>query len=278
MLRLNPIITHDLQRQGTVSIRLEAAVRDAIGRAFQTAADFFHAPQEQKLHHVLAKECGYRARGIEYSASPDHPDEIESFTSCPRVHPSPDELELPSARALYEQMETVFLHLEEIAEAITIEMATVVSHNSHAERLAGGLHRWSRLQLNYSRPSRTAGANIHDLHEDGNLLTLACATAPGLEVRDGYGNFFAVAPTYEEVLVMPGETAWLLSGGEIQPAWHRVRPDAETDERMALMLFADLNPALCEPWVRTAVNAGIDIGDRVLRTDTRFGLKGLTPE
>src|SRR4051812_24235545 len=121
MLRLNPDIARNLQRQGTISVRLEPAVRDAIGRAFQTAAEFFHNPQEQKLRHVLAEECGYRARGIEYSASPDHPDEIESFTACPRVHPAPGELELPSARALYEQMETVFIHLERVAEAIAVE-------------------------------------------------------------------------------------------------------------------------------------------------------------
>ncbi len=81
-----------------------------------------------------------------------------------------------------------------------------------------------------------------------------------------------------EVLVMPGEIVWLLSGGQIRPLHHRVRREPSCSERLALLFFGDINPRLCRPWVRADVNEGVDIGARVLTNAARFGLDGFPLE
>jgi hypothetical protein len=47
---------------------------------------------------------------------------------------------------------------------------------------------------------------------------------------------------------------------------------------MALLFFGDLDPRLCEPWVRNQVNASVDISKRVLKSVNRFGLQGFSSE
>ena len=77
---------------------------------------------------------------------------------------------------------------------------------------------------------------------------------------------------------MPGEILWLLSGGQIRPLYHRVRREPGCSERLALLLFGDINPRLCWPWVHTDINEGVDIGARVLTNSNRFGLGGFPLE
>jgi hypothetical protein len=47
---------------------------------------------------------------------------------------------------------------------------------------------------------------------------------------------------------------------------------------MALLFFADIDPALCKPWIENETNLGVDIGARVLTNALRFGLKPYQPE
>jgi hypothetical protein len=54
--------------------------------------------------------------------------------------------------------------------------------------------------------------------------------------------------------------------------FHRVRPESSCAERIALLFFADINPRLCEPWVRNEINQDVDIGALVLKNPKRFGL------
>ena len=268
----NPSLLQVLSTDRLVWLPLPLSTREVIAQIFESARDFFNSPLSLKSQNVLVDECGYRRLGIEYSASPERPDQIESFTVSPRVPAANNDLPLPNARLLYAQMLAVFHDLEPVAEDLAIQLANQVSGGDWAEKLAGSLKRWSRLQLNYSRPAFAEATNIHDIHEDGNLLTLACATAPGLEVQMRSGDFVKVPPSTEAMLIMPGEIAWLLSAGEIQPVWHRVIPEPQIVERLALMLFVDIDPNLCEPWVQGGINEGIDIGERVLTNGERFGL------
>jgi hypothetical protein len=247
-----------------------------LAQVADSAREFFNAPENVKVLNTLEYECGYRRLGIEYSVSADRPDQIESFTVSPHVVPVGEELPSSSARLLHSQMLSVFQQLEPIVESIAITWANRVSGNDWAETLKGGLKRWSRLQVNFSRPALSTGTNIHDSHEDGNLLTLACATEIGLEVQRADGLFVSVPASLDNMLIMPGEIAWLLSAGEIQPLWHRVVPKHRITERIAILFFADIDPQLCQPWVRGDVNTGINIGERVLNNGERFGLAKYT--
>jgi isopenicillin N synthase-like dioxygenase len=262
------------KNDGFLLLPLGADARHAVLETLDAAYEFFRGPLAEKNRNRLPEDCGYRPCGIEYSQSPERPDQIESFSATVRTRAAIAQLHSAGARRLYDRMLATIEQLEPIAEAITIELADSLSGRSWGQELGGAFRLWSRLQLNYSRPAQTVAGFIHDPHEDGNLLTLACATGPGLEMQTESGGFQPVTAPPGQLLIMPGEIAWLLSGGQIRPFWHRVRPSAREKERLALLFFGDIDPRQCQPWVANSINAHVDIGACVLKSVTRFGLVG----
>jgi isopenicillin N synthase-like dioxygenase len=266
----------DLKERGFFVLSLSDWESKRVAQVFEAGRAFFGLSADAKNLSRLRDECGYRPRGIEYSETPERPDEIESFTMTLRTASSHAELPVEAARVLYEKMRLAIHALEPIAEALTIRIANAVSRRDFGPLLRGALRRWSRLQLNFSRPAHCDHELIHDAHEDGNLITLACATAPGLELQTADRKFEPWPLFLPRIIVMPGEIIWLLSGGEIQPLWHRVRTPTDCVERLAILFFCDLDPKACEPWVRTHINSDVDIGSRVSTNVRRFGLSGFT--
>jgi isopenicillin N synthase-like dioxygenase len=266
-----------LRENGFLVIELQHETSEKVAGVFAAGSRFFHLPSDEKAASKLPNDFGYRPIGIEYSNSPDHPDLAESFSMCARMSGTV-ELESSAACFLYQRMLETFDAFESIAEAVTVRLAETLSGNAVGGKLRSGFHRWSRLQLNYSRPLEINEPFINEPHEDGDVLTIACATGPGLELKRVDGDFSPMTTSPTEALLMPGEIAWLLSGGHLQPVWHRVRPQPHATERMALLFFGDLDPQLCEPWVRNKVNASVDISERVLKSVTRFGLQGFSLE
>jgi isopenicillin N synthase-like dioxygenase len=133
----------------------------------------------------------------------------------------------------------------------------------------------SHLQLNYYNPTKHRRDLLMDCHEDGLLFTIQHANAPGLEIRLRDGSFAPVTTGRDELFIMPGDIAMLLSGGEIQPLYHRVRNVSAVQERMSLMYFANPNASYdrkIRPWRETEVNRGVDIMRRVIENPLKFGL------
>lgn len=269
-----PNLFETLRDEGFLSIDLAPQTAKKIEDAFSIGKQFFQSSLDEKNQNSLPDDFGYRPIGIEYSASPDLPDMAESFSVCARM----DSARLSShlARMLYNVMLDVFDVFEITVEAIATELQKSLNANSDLPQ--GAFRQWSRLQLNYSRPSEMTTPFINEPHEDGDFLTIACSTGPGLELRSAEGASIPKETALGEVLVIPGEIAWLLSGGLIRPCWHCVRPQAGEIERMALLFFGDLDPRLCQPWVQNEVNAHVNIGERVLKSVGRFGLKGFKVE
>lgn len=267
-----------LKNDGFLLIPLTKQACKNVAATFDAAYTFFRAPPEEKNKNVLLEELGYRPTGIEYSQSPDRPDPIESFTVDGRADAAPADCKTAAARELYERMLSTFDVFERVAEAITVRLANALGGKSAGTSLRSALRRWSCLQLNYSRPADAAAPFINEAHEDGHLFTVSCANGPGLEVQTAEGDFTPITTAPGEVLVMPGEIVWLLSGGQIRPLYHRVRREPGCGERLALLYFGDIPPRLCRPWVHSRVNEGVDIGGRVLTNATRFGLGGFPLE
>ena len=267
-----------LAADGYLQVHVGTVARSMIAATFESAYPFFRATSAEKLSNRLSGDFGYRPIGVEYSQSPDRPDPIESFTASIRTSAALAELPSASARILYTRMLSVIEILEAIAESLTIQLANALNGPGCGEQLRGALNGWSSLQLNYSRPADVTAPFIHEAHEDGHLMTIACATGPGLELQTADGGYKQSSTSSEKVLVMPGEIAWLLSGGYIRPLYHRVRPHPGYVERLALLFFVDINPRLCEPWVRNKINKGLDIGSRVLTNSNRFGVSAFTLE
>jgi isopenicillin N synthase-like dioxygenase len=267
-----------LKTDGFLLLRLAEVAYQTVNSTFEAAYPFFRAPLEEKILNKLSQDSGYRPMGVEYSQAPERPDLVESFTASFRTRAEITRLPLPNAQLLFERMLNTIDAFESIAEAITIRLADELSENQAGEKLKGAFRQWSRLQLNYSRPASATATFINETHEDGDLLTVACATGPGFELQAANEEFIPITTAPDEVLVIPGEIAWLLSGGLIKPMYHCVRPEPCERERMALLFFGDIHPQLCEPWIKSEVNANVDIGARVLTNATRYGLHGFTLE
>lgn len=265
-----------LTMNGFLRLKISQNAKEKIGAIFEAGRPFFRGTLDTKILNSLPEAMGYRPFGVEYSLSPFHPDQVESFSVSARLPNPITGLHSTNAEVLCKRMLEAFEVFESVAEAVTIELANKLSTHPVAERLHGAFHRWSRLQLNYSRPVEVVSPFINEAHEDGDLVTVTCVTGPGLEVQMMDKEFIPITPTFEELLVMPGEIAWLLSGGQILPLYHRVRAHTQNLERMALLFFGDIDPSCCEPWLSNEINANVDIRGRVHTSVSRFGLKGFS--
>jgi len=265
-------IVTQLQVPGYAIVSTSDAVETCMQSVVATAFEFFRLSGSQKLPNHLPHDLGYRPFAAEYSRSPENRDQVESFSASAKYASLDQELSTMEAKRLYGRMIEVVSLFEVIAEEIVIRLASEFRSYSFGESLRGATKKWSFLQINYSKPNRTTRDLINDLHEDGCLITLLSATGPGLELQTAKGAFDAITPARNQLLVIPGEIAWLLSGGRIPQLYHRVKSDPRCDERISLLYFADLDPRMCEPWIFNHVNNGCDIGSRVLSNPRRFGL------
>jgi isopenicillin N synthase-like dioxygenase len=261
------------ETDGFVVLAVDTEIQDSIHASFNAGSVFFKGPLDDKRASMLPADTGYRPFGVEYSHNSNRPDQMESFSVSPKTCDAAHTLESDKARLLQKEMLRTIDFFEIIAEEITIRIADELGNPEARPSLRRAFHYWSFLQLNYSRPSQVMDGFINDTHEDGCLITVATATGPGFEVQRPDGSYWPVTSKPDEVLLMPGEIVWLLSGGRIRPLFHRVHPDHTLSERMSLLYFGDIDPALCTPWVRTDVNEGVDIGRRVLKNPSRFGLQ-----
>jgi len=271
-------IAQDLMRDGYLSVDTDSVLRSALSATYEAAYVFFRSPNEVKLQNTLAEDCGYRRRGIEYSDSPDRPDQMESFSATARKIDLSG-LGTDEGRQLYQQMSNLIELLEAVAEKIVLALGTALSSShSDAAKLLGAFREWSCLQLNYSRPAESPIEMINDPHEDGNFVTLAFADGPGLEIQMSSGAYAPVVRKDASMIVMPGDIMWLMTGGRVKPLFHQVRRHPNVGERIALLYFGDIDPSRCNPWVLNEVNQGIDIGERSKGNSFRFGLQGFTLE
>ena len=262
-----------LIRDGYHFLPLDNKARTAISATFHAGYEFFRSSLDEKLENTLAEDCGYRPFGVEYSRSPDEPDQMESFTATAREI---DTLGLGTekGRDLYRRMRETIAVFEPIAESLAIALARKADTDADTAQLMGAFHKWTCLQLNYSRPIENAPRLINAPHEDGNLVTFGLSDGPGLEIQTPQGSFIPVSRPEGTVVVMPGEIARLLSGGLVNPLYHQVRPDPAVAERLALLYFGDIDPSRCKPWVRNEVNHDLDIGAISRANSARFGLEG----
>jgi len=267
-----------LLREQFATITVTEELQGRIRQTFDAAARFFTSSSEEKLSNRLRLDTGYRPYGVEYSRSPDHPDDVESFTVSPRAQVTAADLHTEAGLAIYQAMLSVYGSMVSLLGIIATTLAAKFDRNFDCRGLAPAIFQWSILQLNYSRPAQTGAEFINDPHEDGCLLTMISVTTPGLEIQSDENTFIPFAPTPNQLLILPGEILWLLSGGKITPTFHRVRALPQYSERMSLNFFGDISPDLCEPWVRNEVNKDVDIGNLVLKNSSRYGLAEWTKD
>jgi isopenicillin N synthase-like dioxygenase len=263
----------ELEDRAYAIIELAPAEADAVASVAAVAPAFFRLPADEKGKSWFGPAAGYRPYGIEYSNSPERPDEMETFSATAASASQRAVVPPGTARDLHDRTTDAFQLLEPIAERIIVALAEDLTGQLWSASLQNGLHRWSCLQVNHSHPREARSEYINEVHEDGHFLTLAYATSEGLEVREPNGNFLAVTTTPGQMVVMLGEIASLMTDGRLAPLFHRVRSIPSSEERTSVLFFADLAPDLCRPWIAGELNRSVDIGAHIRANPARFGLQ-----
>ena len=255
----------DILDSGYAVVRLSELDAGNLHRAIDTAVEFFQSPLEsKKAHGSTDHNYGYRPFGIEYSISPDRPDMNECFT----VWSSRLDL-IPNAQDIPELTDSFLSWRDSLAPLVKAILDEVAQNFGVDE--APEFEKASYLQINYCLPAPAERDLLQDKHEDGHMVTVLHATAPGLEI---YVNdeVKPMLPAADEIVIMPGSVLTALSGGKIEPLYHQVRNHG-LDDRQSIMYF--VNPEIDEPlfgWIDAPDGERADIREHVQNAPSMFGL------
>jgi isopenicillin N synthase-like dioxygenase len=259
-------IVDDLLSQGYSRIPLDDSEAAKLAHVLTEGRAFFAGDAtELKRFSGSSTNHGYRAFGDEYSVSPDRPDQNDSFSLwADDTSTIPNADEIGSFLSALSDWRAVLVPL---AESIfgTLGAGYGVSDPITFQRAA-------YLQMNNYNLASPEIDLLQDQHEDGHLVTFINTTAPGLEIRDTPAGFTPIMTTPTEVLVMPGSVLTKMTGGQVDPLYHRVRNHGIVG-RKSLMYF--VNPQLdvpLEPWLSNETNAGVDILEYARLAPGMFGL------
>jgi len=256
----------DILDQGYAVVKLRDVDAFNLHRAISTAVEFFERPQEDKnAHGSTDHNYGYRPFGIEYSVSPDRPDMNECFTVWA------SRLDLIPNAADIEDLTDSFLSWRDSLAPIVTAVLDEVARSFGAD--APAFEKASYLQINYCIPTPAERDLLQDKHEDGHMVTVLHATAPGLEIYTN-DEIKPMLPAKDEIVIMPGSVLTALSGGKIEPLYHQVRNHCLGEgERQSLMYF--VNPEIDEPlfgWLDSDEGERVDIREHVQNAPSMFGL------
>jgi isopenicillin N synthase-like dioxygenase len=271
-----PIPTASQLRANSIaSLRLDGPRQRAVEVVFDQALAFFRRPLLKK-NLDAAGDSGFRPQGTEYSRLAERPDRADSFTVSLPLQCDRRYIQSSEGKALFDAMTRALRHLLRVGEIAVAGIAEECGLRTK-RTWRGALDTWSILQLNYTRPDTHAvGELIHDEHQDGHLLTLHRSNAPGFEIKATGGNWRS-AGSDDDALLFGGEALWLMTGALFRPLIHRVKA-LNDHERLALLLFFDLEPDQCIPWRINATNENVDIPDFVARIPERYGLRDVVRE
>jgi isopenicillin N synthase-like dioxygenase len=255
----------DIIDRGYALVRLDDQDAATLASALDEARAFFRQPEQFKLSHASDdRNYGYRPFGIEYSITPDRPDVNECFTLWS------DRLDLIPAADEIEPLTTSFQQWRDVLVPLVHDTITEVARQYGAPSCPD-FEAASYIQINYCLPAPAERDLLQDKHEDGHMVTVLHATAPGLEAYID-DEATPVLPAANEVLIMPGSVLTALTGGKVAPLYHQVRNHG-LDDRQSLMYF--VNPEIKAPlyaWVESGDGALADIREHVQNAPTAFGL------
>ena len=255
----------DILDTGYALVKLSELDAGNLHNAIATAVDFFKRPDaEKRAHGSSDHNYGYRPFGIEYSMTPERPDMNECFT----LWSSRLDL-IPHADGIADLTAAFLDWRDSVAPLVTAILDEVA--RAFGVPTAPEFEKASYLQINYCLPAPAEREYLQDKHEDGHMVTVLHATAPGLEI---YVNdeVKPMLPAADEIVIMPGSVLTALSGGKIPPLYHQVRNHGLAD-RQSIMYF--VNPEIDEPlfgWLDSPEGERVDIREHVQNAPSMFGL------
>lgn len=126
-------------------------------------------------------------------------------------------------------------------------------------------------------------------HDDGQILTIALADQPGLELLtyDESKIINVLKPSTNRVVVMPGDLLTYLTGGfdadgqpvsgAITPQKHQVRNYPNLPRHFAGLFVNPDVTSWTEPWVETQFNSGFNISAHANNSQREFGMAYYEP-
>jgi isopenicillin N synthase-like dioxygenase len=259
----------DIIDNGYAVVKLSDVDAGNLQNAISTAVEFFHREEEDKRKHGSDDHnYGYRPFGIEYSISPERPDMNECFTVwASRLDLIPNADDIPELTgAFLDWRDSLAPLVKDVLDEVAREFGVGA---------APEFEKASYLQINYCLPAPAERDMLQDKHEDGHMVTVLHANAPGLEIYAEGGDHDTVQPMLpaaDEVVIMPGSVLTALSNGAIQPLYHQVRNHC-LDDRQSIMYF--VNPEIDAPlyaWQAGEDGTREDIRDYVRNAPKMFGL------
>jgi len=260
----------DIIRDGYARVALTPSQAEVLVLAYGESEKFFAMPVEAKLRHQNTESnsnYGYRPLGVEYSATPDRVDINDSFNVWS------DRLDLIPESDSLGDFTSSLLQWRDLSAELVSGVLTGLAHH-YAVATPPAFAAASNMQVNSYFDSTAERDLLQDKHEDGHMVTVINATAPGLEIFiDGEQSSGMTAP--DELIIMPGSLLTRLTGGEVPPMYHQVR-NLNLDNRMAIMYF--VNPELTVPvmtWKDAEGQEPEDLREMARLNPLPFGLKPL---
>ena len=212
---------------GYALVPVAPSILEEIDGVYDLGRRFYARPSAEK-HQFAAPAFveGYREIGPEYSLVPERPDLTESFSMWYRNRHRPNFAAWDATCPLYPGIRHCADTLSELTANLFRAMAAVWSPAAPKLRF----QKASYIQLNYYEPAQHTRDLLQDPHEDGHLITLVKANAPGLEVKLG-DRFVAAEAKPNEIVVMAGSLLSLMTGNLVPPLYHQVRNSHRTDPR-----------------------------------------------
>ena len=222
---------------------------EVVRRAYQTALQFFALPDATKLQYQGGAKKGFGGFsqfGSEKAKGYDVPDLKEfwhvNHTSLTHAD-APWPREIPGFQPI---MTRLFAQLQSCAQVL---LQVCALYLDQPEDWLTAMTQGSNTVLRLAHyPPVPAGAPPGSLraapHEDINLITLLCeATAPGLEILTGDGDWVPVQANPNQIVVDIGDMLQNLTNGVFKSTTHRVtNPTRGNQRRLSMPFFVHPRP------------------------------------
>jgi isopenicillin N synthase-like dioxygenase len=249
--------------EGYAAVHLDPAQTATLSELYEAAMSFFALDSAVKSRYSTPRRnVGYRTYGYAYAQSPEHPDLNDSFLHWIDTREKlshHDEIE-PFLRCLDDYQLIVAQVVKDLVDELRV-------HYGYQPSLP--FEDASFIQVN-SFPEEPEHELLQETHEDAVFATVIWASADGLELLLDDDRIVPVTFKPNELLVMPGSVLTDMTGGQIQPLYHRARNHGHAD-RKSIMYFA--SPEVSKPiapFVVTDYNREMDIRERVIKNPQNF--------
>jgi isopenicillin N synthase-like dioxygenase len=259
-------LVEQLATLGYARLNLAGEAMRKLATLHVEADRFFSFDAAIKAEHTSSDfNFGFRPFGRQYSIAPDRLDLNESFTyraDTPEKIPGHERIaSFVSALSDYWRV------VAGIADSVLAETAQRLSSTSSVD-----FEHSSYIEIN-SYLETDERDLLQDRHEDGHLLTILTANAPGLEVElELAGGMTPVEFGQGELMLMPGSLLSDMTGAWISPLFHQVRNLGCPSRRSVLFLVDPPVEGSVMPFVVNETNRGLDIAERARTNSRNFGL------